>query len=269
MQPTVQRNSKLNLKHYTKLMEMPPAVNRTTSLRDTFDVIKQHLRSLQSMGEDVNQRQIISIIRTKLPKVVIARLEQQKDRETQWTVESLRKSLKVYISAQEVTENQFLLSQQEHVTSKGHDYKAKQPIFKKPFGTTDALLMNEKFQSSKPRCIYCKKPHWSEECRTVSTLQARRENVKGKCYICLQPGHFKINCKVMKPCFHCKTANIHHRSLRPSLFGTPETTSNKILTSNVAEPDREPADNNETSLLSMNVRKSDYADSSGRSYGSS
>ena len=38
----------------------------------------------------------------------------------------------------------------------------------------------------------------------------------------------------------------------PSLFETPETTSNKILTSNFLEPDRKPADNNETSLLSMN-----------------
>ena len=55
----------------------------------TLDVIEQHLRSLQSMREDVNQRQIISIIRTKLPQVVIARLEQQKDSDTQWTVESL------------------------------------------------------------------------------------------------------------------------------------------------------------------------------------
>ena len=64
--------------HYTKLMEMSPAVNRTTTLRDTLDVIEQHLRSLQSLGEDVNQRQIISVIRTKLPKVVISRLEQQK-----------------------------------------------------------------------------------------------------------------------------------------------------------------------------------------------
>ena len=238
--------------HYTKLMEMSPAVNRTTSLRDTLDVIEQHLRSLQSLGEDVNQRQIISVIRTKLPKVVIARLEQQKDPDTQWTVESLRKSLKAYISAQEVAENQFLLSQQEQVTSKGHDYKGKQPIFKKPFGTTDALLMNEKFRSSKPRCIYCEKPHWSDECRTVSTLQARREKVKGKCYICLQSGHLKINCKVTKPYFHCKTAKSHHRSLCPSLFGTPEATPNNVFTSNVAEQEREPADNNETSMLSMN-----------------
>ena len=65
--------------HYTKLMEMLLALNRTTSLRDTLDVIEQDLRSLQSVGEDVNQRQIIWIIL----KVVIARLEQQNDPDTQ------------------------------------------------------------------------------------------------------------------------------------------------------------------------------------------
>ena len=50
--------------------------------------------SLQSLGEDIHHRQIISIIRTKLPKVVIACLKQQKDRDEEWMVEILRKILR-------------------------------------------------------------------------------------------------------------------------------------------------------------------------------
>ena len=64
--------------HYTKLMEMPPASNKTTSSRAMYDAIEQHLRSLHSLGEDINQRQIVSLIRSKLPKVVTVYLEQRK-----------------------------------------------------------------------------------------------------------------------------------------------------------------------------------------------
>ena len=62
--------------------------------------METHLRSLQSLG------QIILIIRTKSPKVVIARLEQQKDPDQEWTVETFTKALKNYISAQKVAESQ-------------------------------------------------------------------------------------------------------------------------------------------------------------------
>ena len=64
--------------------------------------MKKNLRSLQSLREDIHHRQIISIIRAKLPKVVIARLEEDEE----VTVETLRKALKNYISAQEVVESQ-------------------------------------------------------------------------------------------------------------------------------------------------------------------
>ena len=53
-----------------------------------YDAIEQHLRLLHSLGEDVSQRQIISLILSKLPKVVTVRLEQQKGTERDWTVEN-------------------------------------------------------------------------------------------------------------------------------------------------------------------------------------
>ena len=45
--------------HYTKLMGMLPAPNKTISLRAIYDVIEQHLRLLHSLGEDINQKQIL------------------------------------------------------------------------------------------------------------------------------------------------------------------------------------------------------------------
>ena len=92
--------------HYTHLMDLAQASNNTSSLRATYDAVVKHLRSLQSLGEDIHYRQIILIIRTKLSKVIIAQLEQQKDPDEEWSVETLRKALKNYISAQEVAESQ-------------------------------------------------------------------------------------------------------------------------------------------------------------------
>ncbi|XP_057297398.1 calponin homology domain-containing protein DDB_G0272472-like [Hydractinia symbiolongicarpus] len=93
--------------HYTQLMDSQPASNKTTSLRATYDKIEKHLRSLNSLGEDTNTRSTISLIRMKLPRVVIARLEQKRGEEEEWTVETLRKVLKRYITAQEVADNQY------------------------------------------------------------------------------------------------------------------------------------------------------------------
>ena len=86
-------------------MEISPASNKTTSLRAMYGAIKQHLRSFHSLGEDINQRQIVSLIQSKLPNVVTVRLEQQKGTESDWTVEMLRNSLKGYITAREIGEN--------------------------------------------------------------------------------------------------------------------------------------------------------------------
>ena len=155
--------------HYTKLIEMPPASNKTTSLRAMYDAIEQHLRSLHSLGEDINQRQIVSLIRSKQPKVVTVRLEQQKGTERDWTVDMLRNSLKGYITAQEIGENQFLTNSEGDENPKAHGHKVRQ--FKKPFGATSSLMSTERYQKPTPNCFYCEKPHWSDECHILSALQ--------------------------------------------------------------------------------------------------
>ena len=92
--------------HYIHLIDLVQASNNTSSPRATYNAVEKYLRSLQSLGEDIHHRQIISNIRTKLPKVAFTRLEQQIDLDEEWWIETLRKALKNYISAQEVAESQ-------------------------------------------------------------------------------------------------------------------------------------------------------------------
>ena len=207
--------------HYMQLMDMPAAINKVSSLRATYDNIEKHLRSLNALGEDTNQRQIISMIRSKLPKVFLARLEERKDGGENWTTQLLRNYLKAYITAQETAENQFMMHQSEQGTVKGYQRSAFNP---KPFGTTETLLSNETLNHRKRNCLYCQGSHWSDECRKVKSPAARKDILKGKCYICLKSGHLMKNCTNEKQCYHCKEKHHHHRSLCPKLF---ESTANR------------------------------------------
>ena len=97
--------------HYMLLMNMPTTINKVTSLHATYDSIEKQLRSLNAIGDDTNQTQVISMIRSKLPKVVLARLEERKDWDKSWTVGLLRNCLKTHITAHETPENQFMIRQ--------------------------------------------------------------------------------------------------------------------------------------------------------------
>ena len=48
--------------HYTELMNITPAINNSKGLRQLYDEIEKHLRSLEALNQDVNQGVYISII---------------------------------------------------------------------------------------------------------------------------------------------------------------------------------------------------------------
>ena len=73
------------------------------------------------------------------------------------------------------------------------------------------------------KCVYCGQPHWSDECNMFTTLQARREKLKGSCYKCLQKEHMLKDCRRDQLCAHCGKPG-HHRSLCLRLF--PSTGQN-------------------------------------------
>ena len=67
--------------HYSQLQDIPPSTGHYSKLRLTLDLVEKHLRSLESLGEDVNNNMIVSLVKSKLPRPVIARLEGYKDDE--------------------------------------------------------------------------------------------------------------------------------------------------------------------------------------------
>ena len=92
--------------HYSQLRDIP-STTHYNKLRQTFDLIEKHLRSLEALGEDIQNNMIVSLIKSKLPRSVIARLEEYKaDEDSPWDLESIRKGLKRFIAAQEAGERQ-------------------------------------------------------------------------------------------------------------------------------------------------------------------
>ena len=82
---------------YSGLMDLPVCLDTTAKLRETYDTIEKHLRSLKALGENVDQPHFLFLMKSKLPKTGIARMEKYKGMDEKWTVESIRKVFKRYI----------------------------------------------------------------------------------------------------------------------------------------------------------------------------
>ena len=54
--------------HYKELLEVQPPTLKVESLRTFLDRVEKHLCSLEVLGESVNQRVFVSMIRSKLPE---------------------------------------------------------------------------------------------------------------------------------------------------------------------------------------------------------
>ena len=97
--------------HYAQLINLPIAMNKTLSLKLYFDLTEKHLRVFSALGENIEQKQFLSMMKSKLPRDVISKLEEQKHENYEWTAETFRKRLKRYITAQEPGDQQLRLYQ--------------------------------------------------------------------------------------------------------------------------------------------------------------
>ena len=50
--------------HHAQLMNMPTVSNQTSSLRSFYDTMERHLRTLSSLGEEINNKFLLSAIRS-------------------------------------------------------------------------------------------------------------------------------------------------------------------------------------------------------------
>ena len=75
--------------HYSGLSHLPRSSFQVHQLRQTYDSMENHIRSLQAIGENIENRQLVSVIKEKMPFEVMHQLNMQKDEDVVWTVENL------------------------------------------------------------------------------------------------------------------------------------------------------------------------------------
>ncbi|XP_062582984.1 uncharacterized protein LOC134244753 [Saccostrea cucullata] len=210
-------------KHYVELINTQSATNDTSSLRKLNDDLERHLRSLEALHQDVNQDVFVSMITSKLPKETLLQLEIQKGPKEKWTVQKLRELMKNYIKVKESSEIQ----------------ASSVPVHEEKHTTAEALVISTKdssFRQSRPPgisgkppvCTFCEGRHWTDECRKYRTIEDRKQRLRGKCFICLKPGHRSKECRVDKACYHCRQTRDHHRSLCPKKFSVRQRESSHL-----------------------------------------
>jgi hypothetical protein len=219
--------------HYNQMINLTPAYNRVESLREFFDQVEKHLRSLEVLNQNINQDVFVSMIRSKLPQEVLLQLEMHKGTEDKWTVANLRDKFKAYVNAREKAEQKLPFSESRRYKQMNspNQQKQRRKVFYgnqstqdhsgKSLSSAEALVTSEvrnvadkKFK----KCRYCDKKHWSDECPTFRTIAERKGKLIGSCLKCLKLGHNSAECKGKKNCVYCGGFNVHHRSLCPKKF---------------------------------------------------
>ena len=98
--------------HYVDLINLRAAQNTPRGLRSLYDLIEQHLRSLQTLKQEINQDVFISMITSKLPKEVLIQLEIQEGTCNKWTVKEMRQFSKITLQPERELNNSFAQQRQ-------------------------------------------------------------------------------------------------------------------------------------------------------------
>ena len=161
--------------HYRNLSHVPPASNHVPKLRQCYDTIERHLRSLEAVGENANHRHFVSLILDKLPQRVRCQVYMQKPDDQEWTTSSLRHLLGKYISAMEMAGGD------SHDSLGPSSNPGRVPLRPRPtqHRSAEGLLAASNRQSTQVKCVYYGQTHWSDECPHYQTLQSRRDKLKG------------------------------------------------------------------------------------------
>ena len=137
--------------HYVVLTEITTSSNDLYKLQSTYDKIEKSLRSLEALGENVENNLLVCMIKTKLPEETMFKLEEHKKPGQNWTVSLFREQLHWLISTQTSTKQEC-----GQLTS----IKKNQS---KPYlhSTTEALFVGVDKKHTK-NCIFCNGGHWND-----------------------------------------------------------------------------------------------------------
>ena len=220
---------------------MPNSNTNLTSLRLFYDTIATHTRALGSLGKskEVYGGLLVSVILKKLPVEVRRNLARQQA-SIEWTFDDLTKAILKEI----------------RVVEAGYQVTVIHSSSRSTASFLVGFRNNPNTQTPKrnPVFVFCKDPHPSHSCTTLTKYPARIDIVKTKylCFNCL--GHHKMSHCTSK--FHCnKCKKRHHTSLCNN--EPPRLNENRNATHNGASTDIQTVPTTTTASFKtyFNIRK--------------
>ena len=189
-------------KHMEALLQVE-AVSSTLdvkALRQLFDTISSHVRSLSAMNvqEDSYSNLLCPVLIKKIPpelQLIVSR----KVSEENWNLGKLMAAIEEEVIARE----RLGQSQLKASVHKGHSKPSPSAV----------TLVTKGHPTSAPRCCYCDQTHSPTECTEVTEVDKRRQLLRkaGRCYSCLRKGHIYRDCRTSNRCQSCQGK--HHTSI--------------------------------------------------------
>ena len=158
--------------HYSQLRDLPTTSTYYEKLQSTYDQTERHLRSLQVLGQDIENNFIVSLIQSKLPRTILAKLEEHKNTDAPWTVVSLRKELKKYISVQGVGDRLVNLYRKGDISAqdRNNDNRRDKKFQPQTKGEHHSIGSFTARKMNKRSCYYCWKNQWSIGVMNVNNI---------------------------------------------------------------------------------------------------
>ena len=198
------KTSKLMIYSYiSKLLKLENItdVKDVSRLRKLFDTIDIQVRNLKNVGYEPERYGplLISIITSKTPDDLNLITSKRFDSADTWDKEIILNALKTEITAREKTT---LVSKQGE--------NARDEYFREP--VTGSTLLSHQEKAS-VLCLFCKKPHKSQNCCIVSDIRTRKDIMRTskRCFVCLKGSHLAKDCSLKIKCFKCSKR--HHIAL--------------------------------------------------------
>ena len=169
----------------------------------------------------MNYCHFVALISEKLPQKVLYLLYMLRADGEEWTVPKLQSLLGKHITVLEMAGSESCFIQASLRPSNKQSHREANPYHPRP--TAGGLLAGTSKgtatlrQQPQLNCVYCSEPDLSDKCTKYTTLQSRRDKLKGSSFKCLQRGHVAKSSRRDRPCVHCNKPS-HHGSLCPKLF---------------------------------------------------
>ena len=184
--------------HVSKLLSLPKQSNYQ-SLRDLYNKVTTHVRSLDALDITADQYSIflVPIVMSKLSETLRKEIIKQKPKDITELLAELKEEVETESSSNQVTIAFPECVENKDAKPQPRNKPWSSPPYQQPYASAQALTVT----SRSKYCIFCPgtQSHWVEDCRKLKNLnpkEVREIAIKeNACLLCFKRGHRIFDCR--------------------------------------------------------------------------